>query len=145
MSPRHCVDLVDTIRSIRMVEIINSAICKLLDGVVVDSAGIAMLESTSVLGLLAHADGSARLTSGGTTVLVHVSGPGEVRLRNELIDKAYIEVSFRPAVGVAGTREKLLEHFIKKILDGVVLAALHPRTSISVFVQVIENNGSVRL
>ncbi len=48
---------------------------------------------TAALGLLSRADGSARFSLGATSVLAAVYGPAEPRLmRNELLDRAYVEV-----------------------------------------------------
>lgn len=57
---------------------------------------------TASLSLLPRADGSANFKSGLTTVIASVNGPMEVRPRDELPDKTFIEVIVRPAVGVGG-------------------------------------------
>lgn len=38
--------------------------------------------------------------AGNTTVLVAVYGPSEVKSQNELLDKAYLQVQFRPRDGI---------------------------------------------
>ena len=54
------------------------------------------------LSLLPRADGSAAFECGATRIIASVSGPMEVRPRDELPDKAFIEVIVRPAIGVGG-------------------------------------------
>lgn len=83
-----------------------------------------MRQPNAELSLLDRADGSAkfgfgahsafprriRLTSGGTPALASVSGPIEVRLREELPDKATFEVLHRPLEGIAG---ELADFYLK--------------------------------
>ena len=57
---------------------------------------------SSERGPLARADGSARFSHGGTAVLCAVYGPAEVKLRNERVDRAHIEITVKPATGSAG-------------------------------------------
>jgi ribonuclease PH len=54
------------------------------------------------LTLLPRADGSATFTAGRITVIASVSGPMEVKSRDELPDQTFIEIIVRPAVGVGG-------------------------------------------
>ena len=44
----------------------------------------------------------ATYLSGNSTVLCSVTGPADVRIRDEKLDKATLDVIVRPAVGVAG-------------------------------------------
>ena len=39
---------------------------------------------------------------GNTSVMVGVYGPAEVRLNKEIVDKATVEVVFRPKTGIPG-------------------------------------------
>lgn len=57
---------------------------------------------SATLSLLPRADGSATFKCGLTSAIASVSGPMEVRPRDELPDKTFIEVIVRPAVGVGG-------------------------------------------
>ncbi|OMJ14448.1 Exosome complex component rrp46 [Smittium culicis] len=54
-------------------------------------------------GLLNKADGSAKYSSGLTTVVCSINGPIETRIQNEKFDQAVIEVQLRSASGVSGT------------------------------------------
>ncbi|KAJ3403530.1 Exosome component 5 [Chytriomyces hyalinus] len=87
---------------------------------------------TTTLSPLSRADGSARFAYGKSAVLAAVYGPKEVRLRDELLDSAKIEVLFRPLVGLSGTTERLYEKTIREILESVILKHLHPRTSVQI-------------
>lgn len=57
---------------------------------------------STTLDILPRADGSARYTQNGYTVLGAVNAPIEVQRRDELPEEAAIEVNVRPAVGVGG-------------------------------------------
>ena len=59
------------------------------------------------LGLLNRADGSCRFSHGDSTVLASVFGPLQPkRQRKQLIDRASLEVSFRPRTGIPGQLER---------------------------------------
>ncbi|KAJ3229418.1 Exosome component 5 [Chytriomyces hyalinus] len=98
---------------------------------------------TTTLSPLSRADGSARFAYGKSAVLAAVYGPKEVRLRDELLDSAKIEVLFRPLVGLSGTTERLYEKTIREILESVILKHLHPRTSVQVTLQVTSDDGCI--
>ncbi|KAK3235725.1 hypothetical protein CYMTET_54092 [Cymbomonas tetramitiformis] len=93
--------------------------------------------------LLNRADGSARWSQGQSCVLAAVYGPRSTVGRKENPEQANIEVVFKPKIGFAGVEEHELEHVIRKTVEGVVLTSLHPRTGISVILQVLQNDGSV--
>ncbi|XP_064635439.1 exosome complex component RRP46-like isoform X2 [Lineus longissimus] len=95
------------------------------------------------LGLLSRCDGSATFTTGDTSVLAAVYGPAEVRVSKELIDKATVEVVYKPKVGMPGCSEKSQEKLIRNTCEAAILAALHPRSSISVVLQEVQNSGSL--
>ena len=81
--------------------------------------------------------------SGDTNVLVAVYGPADCRESRQLIDRCAIEVSFRPKDGIPGVAEKFLENTIRNICETVIMTKLHPRSQITVVVQVIQDHGSV--
>ncbi|XP_068731296.1 exosome complex component RRP46-like isoform X1 [Montipora capricornis] len=93
--------------------------------------------------LLNKSDGSASFSQGDTQVIAATYGPAEVRLSRELIDKATVEVIFRPKVGVPGCAEKLIERVIRNSCEPVVLTTRHPRSSLTIVVQVVQNCGSL--
>lgn len=95
-------------------------------------------------GLLSRADGSAQWTLGGTSCLASVTGPLQnYASSKEDAEKATVEVIFRPRSGMAGTREKQYEALIRRTLEAVIVAALHPRAVIQVVVQVVSDDGGV--
>ncbi|KAJ3190094.1 Exosome component 5 [Gaertneriomyces sp. JEL0708] len=94
-------------------------------------------------GLLSRSDGSVRFKYGDTSVLCSVYGPTEVRVRDEKLDRASVEVLFKPTTGHTTTRDRLYERVIRETLESTILAALHPRTSIKIILQVLTDDGGV--
>ncbi|KAM9737105.1 exosome complex component RRP46-like [Dama dama] len=78
-----------------------------------------------------------------TSVLAGVYGPAEVKVSKEIFNKATLEVILRPKTGLPGVAEKSRERLIRNTCEAVVLGALHPRTSITVVLQVISDAGSL--
>lgn len=66
-----------------------------------------------------------------------------MKLRQEKNDKATLEVVFKPSVGISGCKEKHMAHFFKEILENIILLGHHPRSLITVVVQVLEDNGQI--
>ncbi|KAF8980853.1 Exosome component 5 [Entomortierella lignicola] len=93
--------------------------------------------------LLNRADGSAQFDFGGSSVLCSVVGPAEVKIRDEKLDKATIEVVARPLVGLPGIKDKAREQTIRETLEPLVLSGLHPRTGIQIVVQTMKDDGCI--
>ncbi|KAG0231861.1 Exosome component 5 [Actinomortierella wolfii] len=93
--------------------------------------------------LLNRADGSAQFDFGGTSVLCSVVGPAEVKIRDEKLDKATLEVVARPLIGVPGVKDKTIEQNIRETLEPLVLSGLHPRTLLQIVVQTMKDDGCV--
>uniref|UniRef100_A0A8C2UKW9 Exosome complex component RRP46 n=2 Tax=Chinchilla lanigera TaxID=34839 RepID=A0A8C2UKW9_CHILA len=93
--------------------------------------------------LLSRPDGSAAFLQGDTSVLAGVYGPAEVKVSKEIFNKATLEVILRPKIGLPGVAEKSRERLIRNTCQAVVLGALHPRTSITVVLQVVSDAGSL--
>lgn len=72
-----------------------------------------------------------------------VVGPAEVKLRDEKLDKATIEVVVRPLVGLPGIKDKAREQAIRETLEPLVLSGLHPRTGVQIVIQTMKDDGSV--
>ncbi|CAK9438291.1 uncharacterized protein LODBEIA_P25150 [Lodderomyces beijingensis] len=85
--------------------------------------------------ILDNADGSAELTLNGTKVLVSASGPIEPKLRQELPQKASLEIIVRPARGLSTTREKLMEDKLRSLLQNLIIRFQYPRQLIQIVVQ----------
>ncbi|KAF9909820.1 Exosome component 5 [Linnemannia zychae] len=93
--------------------------------------------------LLNRADGSAQFDFGESSVMCSVVGPAEVKLRDEKLDKATIEVVVRPLVGLPGIKDKAREQAIRETLEPLVLSGLHPRTGIQIVIQTMKDDGSI--
>lgn len=92
---------------------------------------------------LTRADGSARWAHGQTECLASVYGPCEAKRAREKISSATLEVIVRPLSGLPGPVEREAEQLLGQTLEHVVLTHLHPRTAISVIVQVLADDGSL--
>ena len=93
------------------------------------------------LGEISRGDGSVILCHGDTTVACAVYGPGEVRVAKELIDQAVVEVVFKPRIGMPGVADRAREALIQSTCNSAILTALHPRTSISINLQEMQDDG----
>jgi ribonuclease PH len=93
--------------------------------------------------LLQRADGSAKWVQDGSAVLAAVSGPAAAGPRRENSERAVVEVVFKPCSGLAGSREREWEEVLRETVGGVLLAALHPRTLVTVVVQVLQADGAL--
>jgi len=110
---------------------------------------------SSELRVLNRADGSALFRQGNSSVLVAVYGPTEVKYRDELLDRATLDVVFKQKTRqtsrsrgsfssfVAAPKEKQFEYLIRNTLDAVIISTLHPRTAINVIIQVLQEDGSI--
>ncbi|GFO38086.1 exosome complex component rrp46-like [Plakobranchus ocellatus] len=97
---------------------------------------------TSGLSCLTRQDGSVSLSQGDTTSIAVVYGPAEVRINKEQIDKATVEVIFRPKVGLSRPEHRKQERIMRNTLEPAIEAHLHPRSSISIIIQETEDLGS---
>jgi len=102
-----------------------------------------MLNLQCELGILSKSDGSATFYQGDTKVTCGVFGPAEVRIHRELIDKACLDCIFKPKVGLAGVKEKLLEEIVRATCEEVILVKLYPRSAIQIVMQLIQDSGSM--
>ncbi len=98
---------------------------------------------TSELSLLSRSDGSSSFSQGDTCIMAAVYGPGEVKMNKELIDRATVEVIFKPKMGLPACADKLQERLVRNSCEAVIISTLHPRTSISITVQEMQNCGSL--
>merc|ERR1711879_483159 len=94
-------------------------------------------------GLLKQADGSSKYSQSNSSVVAGVFGPVEVRHSEESFDKSTIEVIFRPEVGVAIRKHKILEFCLRSTLEQAILTSLHPRTAVRLVIQEVSGDGAV--
>ncbi|XP_029636511.1 exosome complex component RRP46 [Octopus sinensis] len=95
------------------------------------------------LSLLSRPDGSASLSCGDTSMMASVYGPAEVKIAKEQINQATVEIVYKPKSGMANCAEKLKENLICSTCETAILACLHPRSSISITIQELQNSGSL--
>lgn len=114
------------------------------------------------IGELDRADGSARFAFGmsllvyllrrllntclvgSNAVLASCSGPIEVRLREELPDKATFEVNHRPLEGVGATPSRALVTTLETIFPPILSLEKHPRSLVQLVVQsLVPSTGRV--
>ncbi len=103
--------------------------------------------------VLANADGSALVEYGGTRVLAAVYGPRESHPKfMALPDRALIRCRYHMAPfstserkSPAPTRREVeLSKVIREALEVVVLTELFPRTTIDVYMEVLQSDGGTR-
>ncbi len=107
------------------------------------------------VGVLSNADGSALVAYGDTVVVSAVYGPREVHPRHlALPDRAILRVRYhmtpfstpderkRPE---PTRREIEISKIIREALEPVILLEQFPRTSIDVFIEVLQADGSTRV
>lgn len=94
---------------------------------------------------LANPDGSALLCQGNTVVQACVFGPTEVTGNREKIDRAALFVIFKPknSCNKTPSKQEFYESFLLKALESVICLDMHPRTSITVVIQEIQDDGSI--
>jgi ribonuclease PH len=94
------------------------------------------------IGNLNKADGSCELTKGDTKVIAAVHGPMEVKLKNELPNRAFLEVQVKP-LNYVTPKHKRLESIIEQTFKNTILSSLYPRSNILIVVQIIYDGGEL--
>lgn len=97
---------------------------------------------TCEMGHLTRPDGSATVYQGDSCVMVAVYGPGEVRMNKEQLDRATVDIVYKPKSGLPGCVDKAQEKVIRNTCESILLSSLHPRSSISVTIQEVQDSGS---
>lgn len=105
------------------------------------------------VGVLKNADGSAYVEYGGTKVIAAVYGPREVYPRHlALPDRALIRCRYHMAPfstsdrksPAPSRREIELSKVIREALESLVFSELYPRTTIDIFIEVLQADGGTR-
>src|SRR5712692_4933439 len=105
------------------------------------------------VGTLDKADGSAYIEQGKNKILVAVYGPREAHPKHiALPDRAVLRCRYRMAPfsvderknPAPSRREMEISKVIRESLESVVLTDLYPRTTIDVFIEVLQSDGGSR-
>src|SRR2546425_11355270 len=105
------------------------------------------------IGILDKADGSAYIEQGKNKILVAVYGPREAHPKHiALPDRAVIRCRYHMAPfsvderknPAPSRREHELSKVIRESLEPVVLTDLYPRTTIDLFIEVLQSDGGSR-
>lgn len=91
-----------------------------------------------------RADGSGSWPPGARpTVQCVVHGPTEVRLRDERLGQATLDIIVRPASGPVGSLEmRALERHLHTVLAPAILLRQYPRSSLTVVLQFMDSSHS---
>lgn len=99
-------------------------------------------------------DGAATYSQGNTIVMCSVAGPRESKSKlNALPDKCTVNVEYQISPFATAIHRKVVKAdrknkeaalFIKQIFEGVILSSLYPRSQISLYIHVIQNDGGAR-
>ncbi|XP_056622892.1 exosome complex component RRP46 [Triplophysa dalaica] len=93
--------------------------------------------------LLSRPDGSSTFVQGDTNILAGVYGPAEVKVSKEIYDRATVEVLIQPKTGLPSVRERAREQCVRETCEAALLLTLHPRSSLTLILQVIHDDGSL--
>ncbi|UZJ57053.1 hypothetical protein CBS101457_006373 [Exobasidium rhododendri] len=86
-------------------------------------------------GTLSNHDGSAQFSFGNVTALSAISGPSEVRIRDELTDRSTLEINYTPLQGVPGITALTFSNALIQVFSHVLLLHLYPRSLIQINLQ----------
>ncbi|TNY23904.1 exosome non-catalytic core component [Rhodotorula diobovata] len=90
-------------------------------------------------GLLSRADGSAQFAFGNVAVLASLTGPAEVRIRDELVDRATLDIHLRPLRGAGGPPLRSAESTLASLLAPLILLHLYPRALLQLTLQTVSS------
>ncbi|XP_059362288.1 exosome complex component RRP46 [Carassius carassius] len=93
--------------------------------------------------LLSKPDGSSTFVQGDTSILAGVYGPAEVKVSKEIYNRATVEVLIQPKMGLPGVRERAREQCARETCEAALQLTLHPRSSVTVILQVVHDDGSL--
>ncbi|GAA6012832.1 hypothetical protein JCM10207_005378 [Rhodosporidiobolus poonsookiae] len=94
-------------------------------------------------GSLSRADGSAQFAFGPVAVLASLTGPAEVRIRDELVDRATLEINVRPLRGQGGPALRTAEATLSQLLAPLILLHLYPRSLVQLTLQTVSLPSTV--
>ncbi|PWZ00123.1 hypothetical protein BCV70DRAFT_200282 [Testicularia cyperi] len=91
------------------------------------------------LGTLSRSDASASFAFGPVKVVAGLTGPSEVRIRDELTDRATLDIQYQPLNGVAGIPSKSLADSFITAFSSVLLLHHYPRSLVQVILQTLSS------
>jgi exosome complex component RRP46 len=80
---------------------------------------------------------------GGSCCVASVNGPQEVSSANLDMNKAYVDVIYRPKSGLPGVNERYKEKLVKSLCETTIITQLYPRTQVTVQTQEMDDHGGV--
>lgn len=80
---------------------------------------------------------------GGSCCIASVNGPLEVSPASLDMNKAYVDVIYRPKSGMPGVNERYKEKIVKSLCETCIITQLYPRTQITVQTQEMDDHGGV--
>ena len=105
------------------------------------------------VGVLKNADGSAEIRMGNNIILAAVYGPRELHPKHRALpDRALIQCFYRMSTFSVGDRkspapsrrEREISTVISNALNSVAFVETYPRTTIDVYLQVLQADGGTR-
>lgn len=89
------------------------------------------------------AAGSVRLAhKNGACLVCTANGPSEVKLRDELITAATVQVSLQPINRISDPSDRDFEKFCREILEKVLIVSMFPRSLLSYTIQQLQDSPS---
>jgi exosome complex component RRP46 len=85
--------------------------------------------------VLDNHDGSAIFSFGNVRALATISGPSEVRIRDELTDRSTLEIHYTPLQGIPGITALAFSTALVDTFSHVLLLHLHPRSLVQINLQ----------
>lgn len=81
---------------------------------------------------------------GNSACSVNVNGPMELNSNANLdMNKAYVEIFYRPKCGLPGTSERYKEKTMKNLCESIILTTLYPKTQINFQIQEMDDSSGV--
>ena len=94
---------------------------------------------------LDNVDGSCLYNTPHTRVVASATGPVEPKARQELPTQLALELSVRPAAGVATTREVRIQDSVRAVITSILAAYKYPRQLCQLTLQVLQAGESEEL
>jgi exosome complex component RRP46 len=80
---------------------------------------------------------------GNSQVLCSVYGPIAAKGRDELIDRAVIQIYYTPVTGTSSPRDRFYECYLKECAEALIISTMYPRTLIKITCQSLSNDECI--